>query len=276
MALLPVGLALSGGTARSLAHVGVIRALREARLPISYVAGTSGGAIVGTIFAAGATDERMARIAASIGWRDLASVTLSRLGLVSSKPIERLMQEMLPGARFDGLRLPCAVTVTNLLSGSREVFTRGPVARVIRASCSIPQIFLPVEIGGTPYVDGGLSEYLPVRTVREFGPQFTLAVNLAPARERYQRPRHYLQLVMLLINMVARQNLGPSLRHADFVLHPPIEHFSPFDFGRGRAIMNLGYETARAHIADIERAWRAKSSWWARVKAGFRPAADWR
>lgn len=276
MALLPIGLALSGGTARSLAHVGVIRALREAGLPVGCVAGTSGGAIVGTIFAAGASDERMAEIAGSIGWRDLARVSLSKLGLVSSKPIERFMEEALPGGRFEGLRLPCAVTVTNLLTGRREVFRNGPLARVVRASCSIPQIFLPVEIGGTPYVDGGLAEYLPVRTVQEFGHQFTLAVNLAPERERYQKPRHYLQLVMLLINMVARQNLGASLERADFVLHPPVERFSPFDFSRARALMDLGYESTRARITDIERAWRRKSSWRFRIRRKFRPAADGR
>jgi NTE family protein len=274
MALLPVGLALSGGTARSIAHVGVIRALREAGLPIAYVAGTSGGAIVATILAAGASDERLTEIAGSVGWRDLARFKLSTLGLVSSKPIERLMNEVLPGARFEGLQLPCAVTVTNLLTGRREAFARGPLARVVRASCSIPQIYLPVEIEGAPYVDGGLAEYLPVQTVQEFGPQFTLAVNLAPRRERYARPRHYLQLVMLLTNMVAQQNLGPSLKRADFVLHPPVERFSPFDFGRARSLMDLGYETTRAHIAEIERAWRRKSSWWRRIKSGLRPAPD--
>lgn len=274
MRLLPIGLALSGGTARSVAHVGVIRALREAGLPVAYVAGTSGGAIVGTIFAAGASDERMAGIALSIGWRDLASMSLSALGLVSSKPIERFMEEALPGARFEGLKLPCAVTATNLLTGVREAFTRGPIARVVRASCSIPQIYLPVEIEGTPYVDGGLAEYLPVQTVREFGPQFTLAVNLAPEREHYRKPRHYLKLVMVLINMVARQNLGPSLRRADFVLHPPVERFGAFDFGRARTMMDLGYETTRARIADIERAWRSKSAWWSRIRSKLRPAAD--
>jgi NTE family protein len=225
---------------------------------------------VGTIFAAGAAPQRMAEIAGSIGWRDLASVSLSRLGLVSSKPIERFMQEALPDARFEGLRLPCAVTATNLLTGARTAFTKGPVARAVRASCSIPQVYLPVEIHGALYVDGGLSEYLPVRTVREFGPQFTLAVNLAPERERYQRPRHYLQLVMLLINMVARQNLAASVRSADFVLHPPVERFSPFDFSRARAIMDLGYETARARMAEIENAWRRRSAWWRRIGSAFR------
>lgn len=273
MARLPIGLALSGGTARAICHVGVIRALNEAGLPISYVAGTSGGAIVGTIYAAGASDERLTEIAGSIGWRDLARVSLSKLGLVSSKPIERFMQEALPGARFEGLRLPCAVTVTSLLTGERKAYSRGPVARVVRASCSIPQIFLPVEIEGTPCVDGGMAEYLPVQTVREFGPQFTLAVNLAPERERYQKPRHYLQLVMLLINMVARQNLRVSLKDADYVLHPPVERFSPFDFSRARALMDLGYETARARIPEIESAWRRKNAWWWRFRKKFRSAA---
>ena len=262
---LPIGLALSGGTAKSVLHVGVIRALREAQLPISCIAGTSGGSIVAAITASGADTAHMEEIAAGLSWRKLARIKLSRLGFVSSSPIEQFIEKVLPGVHFEHLQIPCAVTATDLMSGKAAAFTRGPVARAIRASCSIPQIYLPVQIDGRPYVDGGLAQYLPVETVRQLGGQFTIAVHLGPACEAYQPPENLLQLIMQVTNMVAKQNTKDSMARADVVIHPNVDDYSSFDFRNTTELIDLGYETARAQVPRIEQAWRRANRPWRRL-----------
>ncbi len=265
MKTLPIGLALSGGTAKSVLHVGVIRALREAKLPISFIAGTSGGSIVATITASGADVEHMEQIAAGLSWRKLARIKLCRLGFVSSAPIEQFVDNVLPGVSFEQLRIPCAVTATDLLSGRAAAFTRGPVARAVRASCSIPQIYLPVEIDGRPYVDGGLAQYLPVEAVRNFGEQCTVAVHLGPACEEYEPPENLLQLIMQVTTMVAKQNVMDSMARADVIIHPDVDDFSSFDFRNTRELIEIGYETTRAQIPRIKAVWQRASRPWRRL-----------
>jgi predicted acylesterase/phospholipase RssA len=175
-----IGLALSGGTAKSVTHVGVIKALVEADIPISYVAGTSGGSIVGTMFATGMPISTMETVAKTMSWRKLVSIRLTRMGFISSERIQDFVIETVGNLRFEDLAIPSGVTATNLVTGDRKIFKSGPVALAVRASCSIPQIYLPVEIDGEFYVDGGLAEYLPVETAQELGAEFVIASQLAP------------------------------------------------------------------------------------------------
>lgn len=266
MAALPIGVALSGGTARSVLHVGVLKALSESGIPIEYISGTSGGSIAAAIYAFGEPIDIMEKVATGLSWWKLASIRVSRLGFISSRPIEVFIDKTLKGARFEDLRIPCAVPVTDLVTGERMVFTRGPVARIVRASCSIPQIYLPVEIDGRPYVDGGLAEYLPVESVQSFGPQFTIGVNLNTRVRDYKTPKHRLGLIIQFTSMVARQNVGHSVSRADYVLHPDVDDYSAFDFSAAADLIELGYQYTTARIDDIKREWRRKSGWLGKLK----------
>lgn len=267
MARLPVGVALSGGTARSVLHVGVLKALTESGIPIDYIAGTSGGSMAAAIYAHGESIEVMEQVATSLSWWKLASIRVSRLGFISSRPIETFMDKTLKGARFEELETPCAVPVTDFVTGECVVFRSGPVAPVVRASCSIPQIYLPTEINGRPCVDGGLSQYLPVQAVQAFGPQFTIGVNLNTRIRDYKPARHKLGLVIQYISMVSRQNVERSVLSADYVLHPDVDAYSPFDFSAAGELIDLGYRFTMARIDEIRQQWRRKSSWRARLGA---------
>lgn len=266
MARLPVGVALSGGTARAVLHVGVLKALAEAGIPIDYIAGTSGGSIAAAIYAFGEPIDVMENVATGLSWWKLASIRFSRLGFISSRPIELFLDKTLQGARFEDLKIPCAIPLTDLLTGERVPFTSGPVARVVRASCSIPQIYLPVEIDGRHYVDGGMSEYLPVQSVQRFGPQFTIAVNLDTEAGNYKPPRHRLGVIIQFISMVARQNVVPSVYRADYVIHPNVDAYSSFDFSAAGELIELGYRFTLSHVDEIKREWRRRSRWITRVK----------
>lgn len=270
MTNLPVGIALSGGTARAVLHVGVLKALDESGIPVDYIAGTSGGAIAAAMYAFGEPIEVMEKVATGLSWWKLASIRLSRLGYISSRPIEEFLDKTLKGAGFRDLKIPCAIPVTDLATGERRVFTYGPVARVVRASCSVPQIYLPVEIGGRAYIDGGLSEYLPVESVQDFGPQFTIGVNLNTHPRDYQMPRNRLGLIIQFTSMVANQNVGRSVDKADYILHPEVDSYSPFDFSAAQDLIDLGYRFTLARVDDIRREWRRKSSLLGRMRTFIR------
>lgn len=270
MARLPVGVALSGGTARSVLHVGVLKALLESGIPINFIAGTSGGSIAASMYAFGEPIGVMEDVAKGLSWWKLASIRVSRLGFISSRPIELFLDKTLQGAKFEDLKIPCAVPLTDLATGERVVFKKGPVARVVRASCSIPQIYLPVEIEGRHYVDGGLAEYLPVQSVQSFGRQFTIAVNLNTQVREYKTPKHKLGLIIQFTTMVARQNIGPSVCRADYVLHPDVNDYSAFDFSAAGELIELGYRYTRTRVEDIKREWRRKSRWTGRLQTYWR------
>lgn len=266
MARLPVGVALSGGTARAVLHVGVLKALLEGGIPIDYIAGTSGGSIAAANFAFGEPVDVMEQAAKSLSWWKLASIRFSRLGFISSQPIEDFLDKTLKGARFEDLKTPCAIPLTDLVTGRRVRFSAGPVARVVRASCSIPQIYLPVEIDGRHYVDGGLSEYLPVQSVQDFGPQFTIAVNLNTEAGDYKPPRNRLGVILQFISMVSRQNVDGSVRRADYVIHPDVDAYSSFDFSAAGDLIDLGYRYTRVRIDNIKREWQWRSRWTTRLR----------
>ncbi len=267
---LPIGLALSGGTAKSVTHVGVIKALVEAEIPISYVAGTSGGSIVATMFATGMPVSTMEEAARTMSWRKLIKIKLTRLGFISSKRIEDFVRETIGDVAFSDLRMPCAVVATNLVTGEKRAFTEGPVAPAVRASCSIPQVYLPVDIDGEFYVDGGLAEYLPVETARDLGARFVIASHLGPVDRKYRRPHHILHLVMQITGLMAHKNYVVSETLADVIIHPNLDRYSSFDFDHAGDMIETGYNAASRMIDTIRAEYARCCGWKARLLAALR------
>ena len=130
-----IGLALSGGTAKSVAHVGVLTALEEAGIPVSCLSATSGGAIVGAMYASGLSVTRLREMAVNLRWKDLARLTFPRLGLLNNSGIETFVTDVLGDATFEDMKLPFAVVATDLLSGQKVILREGRVARA--AMCDL-------------------------------------------------------------------------------------------------------------------------------------------
>ncbi len=267
---LPLGLALSGGTAKAVTHVGIIKALLEEGIPIDVIAGTSGGSIVASLFASGMPISEIEALANKLSWRKLASIKLTRLGFISSRRIEEFVRDYIGDAKFSDLDIPCYVIATNLLTGNKHAFNSGNVALAVRASCSIPQIYLPVEIDGGYYVDGGLSEYLPIETINELGNYFVVGAHLARVNTAYDPPRHILQLVMQITGLMARKNYQISVKKADFLIHPDVDGYSALDFDSSQELIDVGYNLARKLIPDLKAAWQKRSSLWRRLRSGKR------
>jgi len=262
-----IGLALSGGTAKVITHIGVLRAFEEAGLRPTVLTGTSGGSLIGVLYAAGLSIQELTGLANNVNWRRLATIRLPKLGFLSSGRIEDFVREFVGDTCFEDLNIPTHVVATNLLTGDKTVFSHGPVARAVRASCSIPQIFSPVEIDGGLYSDGGVVEYLPIETLMEHPCDIRVGVHLGAYLDFSQPPQHLVGLILRVLGVVAQRNARASAALADVVVRPNMRGFGGFDLNRAAEMIDVGYRAGLEAVDEVERIWAERQrGWWARVR----------
>ena len=251
-----VGIALSGGTAKTIAHIGVLEALDDAGIRVSCITGTSGGAIIGALYAAGFSIPELKALARGVRWNKLARLSFPRLGFLSNDTVHRFLTDLLGTRTFDQLRIPLAIVGTNLLTGERAIFREGSVALAARVSSTIPHLFAPVEIGEEMYVDGGMVEFLPVSTLRDtFDPDVRVGVNLG-LRGRLPRPRNFIQVSVVVGTVVARQTVKQNEALADVVIRPDTRLFHPFDLEASQGLIEVGYQGVVEELPELVQAIR--------------------
>lgn len=247
-----VGLALSGGVAYGMAQIGVLKVLEKAGITVDCVAGTSAGAIIAAAFAAGLPPSRIEAIGLDTNWGDLFRVRPSRKGLVSSEPIEEYIRRHLPVNSFEALEKPLAVVATDICSGEEVVFTRGPLDRAVRASCSIPGIYSPVEVEGRQLVDGGMSENVPVRALKSLGAEVVIAVNVLGSKTYFRPVTNVFQVLMRVWYFFVQRSVFWR-DTADVILEPELKAFDLFNFGDGPGIIAAGEKEARKKLREIRQ-----------------------
>jgi len=175
-----VGLALGSGGARGLSHIGVIKALERNNIPIDYIAGSSSGALVGGMYAATFNVEYLEEIAKSTSWLNIIQLIDPRFrsGIIAGNKLTSFIEEHAGDTTFNELQIPLTVVATDLKTGESVQIREGKISDAIRASISLPFVFNPVKRGDRLLLDGGLSEPVPVRAVREMGADIVIAVNL--------------------------------------------------------------------------------------------------
>ncbi len=254
MKRLKTGLALSGGVAKSVAHIGVIRALVEQKIDIDYLAGTSGGAMVGAFFAAGKSIAELEALGSGVHWKNLAGITVPRLGFLSGEKVRRFVADEIGDIEFRDLRIPMAVVASDLTAGERRVFTAGKVALACQASSAVPEFYTPVEIDGHLFIDGGLSEYVPVEALASLGDMYRIGVNLGFERGTKKKPRNLIEVTFEVTNYIQQQNAASSERHADFMIRPDLGAFGPFDLDRASDMIRAGYLSTMRVIPELKAA----------------------
>ena len=249
-----IGLALSGGAARGMAHVGVLRTLLENNIRIDCVAGTSAGAIVAGAFAAGMSIEQIAEFGRKLRWRHIGRVTMSRFGVQSNARLERYLRARLPITKFEDLPLPFAVVATDLKTGEAVVMKgKGDVPFAIRASCTIPGWYVPVvDQEGRQLVDGGLVAVVPSTAVRALGADIVIAVDVNSAGATFLPSTSsvlgvLLQSAMVVQKIVSRQ----QLEMADLVISPRVGHIRWDQVRRAEELLAAGYEAGLESIPKI-------------------------
>ena len=251
-----IGLALSGGAARGMAHVGVLRALLENDIHIDYIAGTSAGSIVGGAFAAGLSIDAIADFGRTLRWRDIGRVTMSRLGIQSNERLEQYMRARLPVTRFEELQIPFAAVATELTSGAAVVMRdEGDVPFAIRASCTIPGWYVPVaDPEGRQLVDGGLVAVVPATMARALGADIVIAVDVNSEGATFIGPTSSVIGVLLQSMLVVQKTASHYQRQmSDLVISPKVGHIRWDEMGRAEELMELGYDEALKGISGIRK-----------------------
>jgi NTE family protein len=249
-----IGLALSGGAARGMAHVGVLRALIENDVSIDCIAGTSAGSIVGGAYAAGMSIEEIRDFGCTLRWRDIGRVTMSRLGIQSNERLEQYLRARLPVTKFEELKIPFAAVATELKTGMAVVMRdEGDVPFAIRASCTIPGWYVPVaDEHGRQLVDGGLVAVVPTTMTRALGADIVIAVDVNSEGATFIGPTSSVIGVLLQSLLVVQKTASHNQREmADLVINPKVGHIRWDEMGRADELMAEGYEAALKRIPDI-------------------------
>jgi NTE family protein len=248
-----IGVALGGGFARGLAHIGVLKVLEEEGVPIDFIAGTSVGAVIGAAYASGICAKELEEIAALVRFKDFSRWTLSRFGLFSNDKMALFLNKFLRCKTFEELRIPLAVTATDIVTGEPVVFTSGDLVDPVRASCAYPGMFLPVNINGRLLVDGLLGHGVPAAPLRDLGAERVVAIFLSAHWVRPKGPRHVFDLIGQCFSIAQAKMCGPWKAASDIILEPAIGEFSYDDFGRAPELIRAGEAVARAALPQIRQ-----------------------
>lgn len=278
-----VGLVLSGGGARGLTHIGVLKVLHELRVPIDYIAATSMGAIVGGLYASGMTPEEMERKLGAVSWPTLLSDSPERTdvgfrrkeeltqfplsfeigyrdgeflwfkGALSGSNLELFLHELTRNAdgieNFDKLPIPYRAVATNMLTGKEVVFSSGRLYQAMRASMSVPGMFAPVEIDGRILGDGGLVNNLPVELVRSMGADIVIAVNIGTPLMTRDQLQSVVGYASQMLNILTEQNVRAqlaTLKPTDILISPDLGNLTFIDFAAGPKFVEIGEKAADA------------------------------
>lgn len=264
------GLALGSGAARGLAHIGVLKALRDASTPVDMVAGTSIGAMVGACFAKEGEITAVEELALNTGWRELARLLDPRLGslrkgLIHGRRIQELLYSVIGDVEFKDLKIPFAAVATDLNTGREVVIRKGSVVEAVRASISMPGIFVPVTLEDRCLVDGGLTNPVPADILHDMGAGLIVAVNVLvePQESKHAAslskeggvaglPNIFNALIQSIYIMEYEITKARTLK-ADVVITPDVSHIGAFEFHRGEEAILAGYEAARKALPKLHR-----------------------
>jgi NTE family protein len=268
-----IALVLGGGAARGFAHVGVIRALEQEKIPIDLVVGTSVGSLIGAIYAADLDSFDLEWTAFRLQEDDIFDygvlTAVLGMGLARGDKLEEFVKSRVKVANIEDLKIPFAAVATDLNWGTEVVLDRGPVARAVRASSAIPGVFQPVQHMGKLLVDGGVVDNIPVSVARAKGADIVVAVDIGESVGN----THITNLVDVMIqatNIMFALNAARAKKDADVVIAPAVGDVGMLDFTQKRRCMQAGIEAARTAVPAIRR---AVDTWAARRMAAFSGAA---
>jgi NTE family protein len=249
-----LGIALGGGFARGIAHIGILKVLEEEKIPVACVAGTSVGAIIAAAYCSGLSARELEEIAHQVRFASFARWTVSRYGFATNDRMTLWLERFLKVKTFEEMRVPLAIAATDFATGDPVVFRSGPLTGPIRASCAYPGMFLPVEVDGRLMVDGLLTNAVPAEPLRAMGADRVLSVYLRAHWVDTRGPRHLFEIIGQCFSIAQAKMSGQWRAHSDLVLEPNVNGFAYDDFERASDLIKIGEATARAALPQL-KAW---------------------
>ena len=248
-----VALVLSGGGALGFAHIGVIKVLQEYNIPIDIVVGTSMGSLVGASFCAGLSVEEMTEFACKFKTINMVDINFDVSGLFSGKGVMKEINKFLPEKNIESLDRAFACVATDLFSEKEIVFKMGPVRDAVRASISIPGIFVPVQTEDMLLVDGGLLNNMPEDVAMEMGADVIISVDVLNKFRLDKKPKNMIEALIYSLAVSTKEIQSLKSQHADVILKPDMKDLSQLTFAKDKTLLAIerGENEAEAHIKEI-------------------------
>ncbi|WP_066289459.1 patatin-like phospholipase family protein [Bacillus sp. FJAT-29937] len=246
-----IGLALGSGGARGFAHLGAIKVLKEEGIPIDFIAGSSMGAMVGCFYGAGLDINRLYKLATAFRRKYYLDFTVPKMGFIAGKKVKELIRIFTHGKHLEQLELPVKVVATDLMTGEKVIFDKGPIADAVRASISIPGIFVPEKLNGRLLVDGGVVDRVPVSVVKEMGADIVIAIDVSHVKTNAEITSIY-DVIMQSLDILQMELVTHREIVSDFMIKPRVEMYSARAFTNIEDIIRIGEEETRKHIKQIK------------------------
>ena len=252
-----VGLALAGGFARGIAHIGVLRVLREAGIPIDCVAGTSVGALIAAAYCAGVPPEKMESEGIRTTFADFGRWTPSWLGLATNQRLEQFIARFSPITQFEELQTPLAIATTDINAGLPVYYyQKGPLGPPLRASCSYPGLFVPIQYEGRTLVDGFLTALVPYEGLLLMGAEVVIAVYLEPGL--IGEPRTFTDILSRSFTIIQKHADLEWRQYVDVIIEPDVTPFVWDDFSKTHEMVRAGEAAAIKVLPAIRAVIEAK------------------
>ncbi|MDI6728987.1 MAG: patatin-like phospholipase family protein [Thermodesulfovibrionales bacterium] len=245
-----IALVLGAGASKGFAHIGVLKVLESNKIPVHMVVGTSAGSFVGSIYAYGYNAFQLQKMAISIEKGDIADLTVPDNGFIKGELLESYINRILKNTPMEKLRIPFYAVATNIQNGQEVVFGTGNTGKAVRASCSIPGIFRPVNISGQMYVDGGVVSPVAVDAARKMGADVIIAVDISADVDNTQ-PESTIETILQSINIMYSKIANIQLSKADVVIKPKVGYIGSADFSKRHEAILEGEKAALEALPKI-------------------------
>ena len=253
-----IGLALGGGAAKGVAHIGVLKALEDANIEVDYIAGTSVGAMIAALYAFKVDVETIGSLARRLTMSKVTSFKLNKTGFFSTESLRELMLEYVGDVAIEDAAIPLSIVATDINSGEEIILTSGSVVDAVCASAAIPGIYIPVEINGRTLVDGGLVQNVPIEALQTAGAGVTIASHLNSV-SHYQEISHVLDVMRNAFEIAVSQHTQDQLKEADLLISMDLSDFSLRDnTERYDELFNIGHQAATVQLTTL--AWYKKTN----------------
>lgn len=264
-----IALVLGGGAARGFAHVGVIRALEQERVPIDLVVGTSVGSLIGAIYAYDLNSFELEWTAFTLEKEHLFDYALmsalTGMGAVKGDKLENFIKTKIPVENIENLKLPYAAVATDLNRGTRVVLDSGSIAKAVRASSAIPGVFQPLQYQGKLLVDGGVVDNIPISVARDKGADIVIAVDIGENVTNFNLSNLF-DVILQSVNIMFNDNVAFRKKDADVLITPAVGNVGMLDFTQKKRLMQAGMEATQKAMPEI----RSRVEDWAQGKVAKR------
>lgn len=246
-------LVLSGGSARGVAHLGVVKVLKREGLKFDLVVGTSIGSLVGAAYALDVPPEHVEKLALKMSAIDLLDITISRMGLTEGNKLENIIRNVVQNKRFEDLKTPMAITAVDVETGEEVYFTSGDLIKIIKASCSLPGIFKPVELNGRLLIDGGMRQHMPSDIAKKLGADFIVGVDVGFCI-KHGRINSMLGVIMQSIQMLGEELSKHQSKTVDLLITPKLGNdIDQMAFNKAAVIIKKGEEAAEEALPELKK-----------------------